>query len=95
MTAQPGAGDRLVELLLTGLNEGSPGASTHCLVYLVSRSASDPDLVHLTEGWTSQETHHQIFAGEAAQAIVARLGDMLAEELAYTDYVPVGGKAVI
>lgn len=93
LTAKPGMGDRLVALLLTGLNEGSPGASEHCIVYLVSRSVSDPDVVHVIEGWTSEEDHHRIFAGEAAQAIVAQIGGLLAKESAYTDYVPVRGKA--
>ncbi|MFE9866906.1 putative quinol monooxygenase [Streptomyces sp. NPDC005506] len=93
LTAKPGMGDQLVDLLLTGLNEGSPGASEHCVVYLVSRSASDPDIVHVTEGWTSQEDHHRTFAGEAAQVIVAKIGGLLAKESEYTDYVPVHGKA--
>jgi len=93
LTARPGMGDQLVDLLLTGLDEGSPGASEYCVVYLVSRSASDPDVVHVTEGWTSEEDHQRIFAGEAAQAIVARIGGLLAGESEYTDYVPVRGKA--
>ncbi|MFF0223628.1 putative quinol monooxygenase [Streptomyces sp. NPDC004629] len=93
LTAWPGLGDQLVDLLLTGLDDGSPGASEHCLVYLVSRSASDPDVVHVTEGWTSEEDHHRVFAGEAAQAIVARIDPLLAKESEYTDYVPVRGKA--
>ncbi|MFJ9629512.1 putative quinol monooxygenase [Streptomyces sp. NPDC101175] len=93
LTARPGVGDQLVNLLLTGLDEGSPGASEHCVVYLVSRSASDPDLIHVTEGWTSEADHHRIFAGEAAQAIVARIAGLLAEEPRYTDHVPVLGKA--
>lgn len=93
LTAKPGMGDRLVALLLTGLNEGSPGASEHCIVYLISRSASVPDVVHVTEGWTSEEDHHRIFAGEAAQAIVAQIDGLLAKESEYTDYIPVRGKA--
>ena len=93
LTAKPGLGDRLVDVLLTGLNEGSPGASEHCVVYLVSRSVSDPDVVHVTEGWTSEEDHHRIFAGEAAQAIVAQIDGLLAAESEYADYVPVLGKA--
>ncbi|MFJ9896624.1 putative quinol monooxygenase [Streptomyces sp. NPDC091280] len=93
LTARPGVGDQLVDLLLTGLDEGSPGASEHCVVYLVSRSASDPDLIHVTEGWTSEADHHRIFAGEAAQAIVARIAGLLAEEPRYTDHIPVLGKA--
>ncbi|MFE6286209.1 putative quinol monooxygenase [Streptomyces sp. NPDC057877] len=93
LTAKPGLGGQLADLLLTGLDEGSPGASEHCVVYLVSRSASDPDVVHVTEGWTSEEDHHRIFAGEAAQAIVARIGGLLAKESEFSDYVPVRGKA--
>ncbi|GIH26306.1 hypothetical protein Aph01nite_46160 [Acrocarpospora phusangensis] len=93
MTAKPGMGDELVDLLLTGLDEGNPGASEYCLVYLVSRSASNPDVVHITEGWTSEEDHHRIFAGPEAQAVVAKIAPMVAGESAYTDYVPVNGKA--
>ncbi|MFF0291519.1 putative quinol monooxygenase [Streptomyces sp. NPDC005262] len=93
LTAKPGMGDRLVDLLLTGLNEGSPGASEFCVVYLVSRSTSDSDVVHVTEGWTSEEDHHRIFAGEAAQAILAQIDGLLAKESQYTDYAPVRGKA--
>ncbi|MFD7898513.1 putative quinol monooxygenase [Streptomyces sp. NPDC059568] len=93
LTAKPGLGDELVGLLLTGLDEGSPGASEYCVVYLVSRSASDSDVVHVIEGWTSEEDHHRVFAGEAAQAIVARIDPLLAKESEYTDHVPVRGKA--
>ncbi|MEV4296275.1 hypothetical protein [Microbispora rosea] len=56
---------RSAGLLLTGLDEGSPAESEHCVVHLVSRSASDPDVVHVIEGWTSEEDHHRVFAGEA------------------------------
>lgn len=95
MTAKPGMGEHLVDLLLTGLNDGNPGSTEWCVVYLVSRSASNPDVVHVTEGWTSEEDHHRIFAGSAAQAIVGQFGDLLAEEPTYTDYVPVRGKAAL
>ena len=92
LTARPGMGDRLVELLLTGLDEGGPAASEHCVVYLVSRSASAPDLVHITEGWTSEEDHHRVFAGAAAQAVVAGIDGLLAEEFQYSDFIPVHGR---
>ncbi|AJE38731.1 putative quinol monooxygenase [Streptomyces nodosus] len=95
LTARPGMGDQLVDLLLTGLDEGSPGASEHCLVYLVSRSASDPDIVHVIEGWTSEEDHHRVFASEAAQAIVTRIDPLLGKDAEYTDHVPVRGKAAL
>jgi quinol monooxygenase YgiN len=91
--ARPGMGDRLLELVMSGLDDGNPAASEHCLVYLVSRSASDPDVIHLTEGWTSEQDHQRLFAGPAAQALVARMAPVVAGESAYTDFVPVGGKA--
>ena len=94
MTALPGRGDELVRLVLSGLDEGNPATSDHCLVYLVSRSAADPDVVHLTEGWTTEEDHHRLFETEAAQALVARFAGLLAGEPVYTDYTPVDGKLV-
>lgn len=94
MTALPGRGDELVQLVLSGLDEGNPASSEHCLVYLVCRSAADPDVVHLTEGWTTEEDHHRLFAGDAAQALVARFPALLAGEPVATDYTPFGGKLV-
>jgi len=93
MTAKPGMGDRLVDLLLTGLDEGNPAATECCVVYLVSRSAADPDIVSVQEGWTTEEDHHRIFAGTAAQAMVAQFADLLAAEPTYSDLTPVRGKA--
>ncbi|MFE2186057.1 putative quinol monooxygenase [Streptomyces sp. NPDC059455] len=95
LTARPGMGDQLVDLLLTGLNEGSPGASEYCLVYLVSRSTSDPDVVHVAEGWTSEEDHDRVFASKTAHAIVAQIDPLLAKDSEYTDYVPVRGKSAL
>lgn len=85
LTARLGMGDRLVELLLTGLDEGGPAASEHCVVHLVSRSASAPDVVHIIEGWTSEEDHHRVFAGAAAQAVVAGIDGPPAEEFQNSD----------
>ncbi|MEV0609609.1 antibiotic biosynthesis monooxygenase [Polymorphospora rubra] len=87
MTAQPGRGDELIDLLL--------GAPSHpdCVVFLVSRSAGNPDSVSVTEGWTSEQAHRTFFATAPAQALVARLQPLLADEPRYADQVPVGGKA--
>jgi quinol monooxygenase YgiN len=92
MTAKPGMGDQLVHLLVSGLDEGSPGSTEYCTVFLVCRSASNPDVAHVTEGWTTAEDHHRVFAGPAAQAMVAQFADLLAEDPTYTDYIPINGK---
>jgi quinol monooxygenase YgiN len=93
MTAKQGLGDQLVDLLLTGLDDGNPASTEWCLVYLVCRSASNPDVVTIQEGWTTEEDHHRVFAGDRAQAMVAAFPALLAGEPVYGDFVPVRGKA--
>ncbi|MET0134463.1 MAG: antibiotic biosynthesis monooxygenase [Kibdelosporangium sp.] len=89
MTARPGAGDELVKFLLD-----APSLSNDdCVVFLVSRSAGNRDIVYVTEGWTSEEAHGRFFATEEAQALVAKLQPLLTGESEYIDEVPVGGKA--
>jgi quinol monooxygenase YgiN len=89
MTAQPGRSDEVIALLL-----GAPSLShPDCVVFLVGRSAGDPDVIHVTEGWTSPEAHAAFFATAPARALVARLQDLLTGDAQYTDEVPVGGKA--
>ncbi|MEV6286607.1 antibiotic biosynthesis monooxygenase [Kribbella sp. NPDC051770] len=92
MTAKPGMGNELIDVLLSALEPGKPASSEYCVVYLVSRSASDADVVHVTEGWTTEEDHHRVFAGAPAQAIVARVQELLGASTG-TDYTPINGKA--
>lgn len=89
--AHPGKGEALIALLLAAPSL----ADDACLVFLVSRSASNPDLVSVIEGWTSQEAHNQFFGSAAAQAFIARLAPLTAGESIYADMVPVGGKALL
>ncbi|HTJ36450.1 MAG TPA: antibiotic biosynthesis monooxygenase [Dactylosporangium sp.] len=88
MTARPGHGDELVALLL----DAPSLPNEDCVVFLVSRSAADPDVVSVAEGWTSREAHAAFFAAAPAQAFVAKLQPLLAGESQYSDMVPVGGK---
>ena len=93
MTAKPGRGDDLIALLLSGLDAGNPATSEHCLVYLVNRSASNPDIAQVIEGWTTEADHHRVFATDAAKAIVAQFAELLDGDSEYGDLTPVGGKA--
>jgi quinol monooxygenase YgiN len=91
LTARPGKGDELVALLL-----GSPSlTSDDCLVFLVSRSASNADSVSVAEGWSSKEAHGRFFASDIAQAYIARFAALVEGESIYADQIPVGGKAVL
>lgn len=89
MTAKPGKGDEVIDLLL----HAPSLPNDDCVVFLVGRSAADPDTIFVTEGWTSSEAHSGFFRSEPAQTLVARLQPLLAAESAYTDEIPVGGKA--
>lgn len=88
MTALPGKGDEVIALLL----DAPSLPNVDCVVFLVGRSAGNPDVVYVTEGWTSQEAHSAFFATEPAQALVAKLQPLMAGESQYTDELPVGGK---
>jgi quinol monooxygenase YgiN len=92
MKARPGKGNELLALLLAAATDSGPVTNENCVLYLVGRSASDPDLVHVTEGWTTKEAHTANFASDAAKALVAKLVPLVAEQGAYQDEVPVGGK---
>ncbi len=90
MTAQPGQGDALVALL-----ERAPSLGhDDCLVFLIGRSASNPDLVFVTEGWRSAEAHADFFLSDVARAYTAEFGPLVRDS-AYADEVPLGGKAIL
>lgn len=90
MTAKAGMGDALVNLLLR-----APSLTNDdCRVFLVGRSASNPDLVFVQEGWVTEDAHATFFASEVAQAYVAEFGPLV-ESSVNVDEVPVGGKAVL
>lgn len=90
MTAQPGKGDELVALLLR-----APSLTNDdCVVFLVGRSASNPDRVFVTEGWTTEEAHGRFFVSDVAKAYTAQFGPLVADS-AYLDEVPLGGKAAL
>jgi predicted phage gp36 major capsid-like protein len=56
-----------------------------------AESASNRDVVHVTEGWTTREAHAENFASDQARAFVARTVPLLGGEPQYQDEVPVGG----
>jgi quinol monooxygenase YgiN len=89
--AKAGQGDALVQLLLS-----APSLATDdCVVFLVGRSASNPDLVFVTEGWVSQEAHGRFFGSDVATAFTAQVQALVGGDSTYADEVPVGGKAAI
>jgi quinol monooxygenase YgiN len=54
--------------------------------------ASHDEVVHVTEGWTTEEAHAATFASEQAKAFTARIAPLVGGEILYQDEVPVGGR---
>ena len=90
MKAKPGRGDTLIALLFDApafeLNE--------CRVFLIGRSKSDPGVVFVTEGWTSEEAHTRFTQTDVARNYTARFGPLV-DEWTTVDEIVVGGKAVL
>jgi quinol monooxygenase YgiN len=92
MTARPGKGDELVDILLRATTGTGPATSENCVLYLVGRSASNKDVVQVTEGWTTKEAHAENFASEQAKTFLAKIAALVSEGAQYQDEVPIGGK---
>jgi quinol monooxygenase YgiN len=88
MTALPGKADELIEALL----DAPSLPNDDCIVFLVGRSASDPDVVHVTEGWVSEEAHGRFFASDEARTFTAGVQALVTGDSQYSDEIPVGGK---
>src|SRR5262245_23546917 len=90
LTARPGKGEELVNLLLTATTGTGPATSEHCVAFAVARSATNKDLVYVTEGWTTKERHAEAYASENAKALTAMIAPLVSDAQ-YKDEVPVGG----
>jgi quinol monooxygenase YgiN len=92
IVAQPGHGDELAAILLeaaAGL-QANPG----CLLYVVSRSADDPDSIWVTEAWTDRAAHAASLEDEAARALIARARPIIAAFADRAELRPEGGKGL-
>src|SRR5580698_10513289 len=89
MTAKPGQGEALAGTMLTvaeGLRE-----IAGCELYVVNRSAGDPDVMWITELWHSQEElDAALQSPAAAEGIQAVLGMVDRESFERIDLEPLG-----
>jgi quinol monooxygenase YgiN len=92
IVARPGHGDELASILLeaaAGL-EANPG----CLLYVVSRSADDPDSVWVTEAWTDRAAHAASLEDKGARALISRARPIIASFADRAELRPEGGKGL-
>jgi len=87
--ALPGRGDELVARLLTGIDELGPMPA--CELCLVNRPPDNPDVVYVTEVWSSQAEHEAFAALDEVQAFIHEVHALAAEPPQVTYVTPVGG----
>ena len=90
LTAHPGKGDELVDVLLKATIGTGPATSENCAAFIVARTATNKDLVYVTEGWTTKERHAEVFASDNAKALIAKITPLVSDAQ-YQDEVLVGG----
>jgi quinol monooxygenase YgiN len=90
LTALPGQRDHVIEILLESgkLFDDNPA----CLLYLVSESIDDPDVIWVTDLWTSEHEHAQSLARPELKPFIAEAMPLLAGPPEQIGIRPVGGK---
>lgn len=88
-TAKPGEGAELAAVLLRVAEalDDAPG----CLLYIINRSPSEPDVVWMTELWRSQENLDAALKGESAQAMMPEVMALVDGPFERIDLEPLGG----
>lgn len=91
ITAQLGQRDALVAGLLeaAALMQHAPG----CELYIVNVSATEPDVVWVTEVWSSASAHQASVTPDEVKALIKRNMPLIAggERI---EIVPIGGKGL-
>lgn len=89
---QPGKREELVELLLEAA--AAMQQFPDCDLYLVNVSASEPDVVWVTEVWESAEAHQASLNLDSTKEAIKRGMPLIAGPVESIKLVPVGGKGL-
>ena len=90
--ARTGQAGALADLLLEAAR--ALEADAECELYVVSRSADDPDAIWVTEVWASREAHRASLDDERIREIIARARPLLAGLGERFELSPLGGKGL-
>jgi quinol monooxygenase YgiN len=90
--AQPGKGDALAAILL----EAARGlkANADCELYVIHRSAEEPDSVWVTEVWKSRDAHAASLDDPGAKELIQQARPLIAGVGERRELLPVGGKGI-
>jgi len=91
-TAKPGQRDALATILLE--SAAAAEAIDECELYLINISDTEPDILWVTEVWSSPEAHGASLTLEDTQAAIRRAMPLIAG-VESTKIKPVGGKGLV
>lgn len=89
MIAAPEKRDELIELLIAG-TKGMPG----CLQYVISKDASDPSALWISEVWQDEASHKASFSLPNVQEAIAKGKPMIASFADRHVVEPIGGEGL-
>jgi quinol monooxygenase YgiN len=92
LKAREGQGDALAAVLLDAAD--ALADVSECLLYVVSRSSDDEDMVWVTEAWTHQKAHDDSLNDERVKALIQRAMPLIAGPPEATELRPEGGKGL-
>lgn len=90
-TAKPGDREALAAILLEAAAAAEAVAA--CELYIVNLSASDPDVLWVTEVWSHAEAHAASLTEEATRTTIQRAMPLIAG-VEPIELTPVGGKGL-
>jgi quinol monooxygenase YgiN len=92
LTAKPGKRGQVIDILIESgeLFDDNPA----CVLYLVSESADDPNLVWVVDLWTSQEAHAEALKAPELRPYVEKALPLLEGMPEQIEVRPVGGRGV-
>jgi quinol monooxygenase YgiN len=92
LTAKPGKRGQVIDILIESgeLFDDNPA----CVLYLVSESADDPNLVWVVDLWTSQEAHAEALKAPEMRPYVEKALPLLEGMPEQIEVRPVGGRGV-
>lgn len=91
LTAKPGKRDEVIDILL---ESGKLLDDPACLMYMVSKAADDPDVIYVTDLWTSRQRHEKALTTPELRPFVEKAVPLLAGMPQQTEIKPVGGVGV-
>ncbi|MPZ25239.1 MAG: antibiotic biosynthesis monooxygenase [Micromonosporaceae bacterium] len=90
LTTKPGQRGRVVEILIESGRRFDDNPA--CLLYLVTEAADDPDVIWVTDLWTSRQEHQTALADPALRPYIEQAMPLLVGMPEQIPVRPVGGK---